>query len=422
MFPVAEIGIAILRMIPMLLVDPRMAIVFWLVVILVGIQYRRLALLEQSLYGVAKNSPVAQTVGAVVQGIAGGVFGSFLLVLLGVTVAGLGAGYLLLVALLLMTIHPRFMCFSYAGGLISISSLLFGFPDVNVPAVIALVAVLHVVESFLILFTGHLGATPMNIKNNAGKTVGGFALQRFWPVPVILLVLVGLPNGELPPGSINMPDWWPLIKPEEALPEAENILYVMFPVAAALGYSDVAVTCRPREKTLRSSLWLAAYSVSLLVVGVLSSAGWIYQFLAAVYAALGHEAVVLLGRRGQMDGRPYFTAPQQGVRVMDLVPGAPAERAGLGKGDVVVEVNGEEVGGPAHLTQLLAEAGGTAWLTVRRNGKPQAHRLVGKGRTLLDFGFIPVPSEDAQNYVEFRHQGFFQRLLGRLTNRGRNGG
>ena len=56
-----------------------------------------------------------------------------------------------------------------------------------------------------------------------------------------------------------MPDWWPLIK-SNLLADTENILYVMVPVIAGLGYGDITLTTHPRKKAdILLSFWL--YSV-----------------------------------------------------------------------------------------------------------------------------------------------------------------
>ncbi|RYD07115.1 hypothetical protein N752_00605 [Desulforamulus aquiferis] len=115
---------------------------------------------------------------------AGGVIASYLMLVIGLTLSGSGLLYLWPLAILLMLIDARFLCFAYAGGILAFSSLVFGWPNVSVPQVLGLVAILHMVEAFLIYVSGHQGAVPTFIKNTEGKVVGGFALQKFWPIPL----------------------------------------------------------------------------------------------------------------------------------------------------------------------------------------------------------------------------------------------
>ncbi len=65
---------------------------------------------------------------------------------------------------------------------------------------------------------------------------------------------------------------------------------------------------------------------------------------------------------------------RKGAVVADLVPGGPAERAGLRQGDVVVTVNGHPVSSPSEMTREVAKtaAGEIAHLDVYRDGRERA--------------------------------------------------
>ena len=62
---------------------------------------------------------------------------------------------------------------------------------------------------------------------------------------------------------------------------------------------------------------------------------------------------------------------QQGALVASVVPGSPADRAGVETGDVIVRMNGEDLDDFKDLPKLVAkaEAGSEATLEVRRQGK-----------------------------------------------------
>lgn len=204
---------AVLRSLPQMVIDPNTAVLFWLVVFLVLTQYKRIAMTEEKMWGVVKNGPVHQTVLSLIFGFVGGLVASFLMVFVGVSLSNSGIAYLWPVAMLLFLISPRFLCFSYAGGLISLAYLITGFPKVYVPGIMSLVAILHITESLLIAMSGASCASPLYIKRDEDEIVGGFGLQRFWPVPLIALLFVGGPEVAGPHDLIPMPDWWPLVSP-----------------------------------------------------------------------------------------------------------------------------------------------------------------------------------------------------------------
>jgi serine protease Do len=69
----------------------------------------------------------------------------------------------------------------------------------------------------------------------------------------------------------------------------------------------------------------------------------------------------------------YGLKGKSGAMVADVVPGDPADRAGIRPKDIITEVNGKAVTNSHDLTNLAAnlQVGETAGVTVLRNGKPQ---------------------------------------------------
>lgn len=393
--------------IPYLVLHPKSAFLFWVVVIFVAMQYGRVGLVEKRLYGVCKNDPMRQTITAVLQGIAGGLIGSLLMVFLGVTVTGNGLLLLLPLALFLMLVSPRLGCYSYAGGLVSLSNLVFGYPQINVPGVMGLVAVLHAVESILISIGGSEGATPLHVRNRDGDSVGAFGVQRFWPVPIVLLAI----TTEVAQGQYErMPDWWPLFRPPVPYQGMEDLFYVMIPVVGILGYSDLAITLRPERKRRLTGRNLALYSMALLALSVFASRVRVLEWLSAVFGIAGHEAVIFFGSRREMRGKPFFRSPQRGAMVLDVIPGTPASRMDLRGGDIILEIEGEKVDSRKEAERVLSAPGwGFEFLVSRAGG-----RLHLQGRRRFDdepWGIVLAPEPDDPVMVEFRKGGMLLSLL-----------
>lgn len=84
---------------------------------------------------------------------------------------------------------------------------------------------------------------------------------------------------------------------------------------------------------------------------------------------------------------------ETGVLVRDVLPGSPAERAGLASGDVIVTVDGKTVGRPSDVVRLVSsrQAGDRLSLAVMRGG---ADRLF--GATL-----VPRPEMDELLQAQF---------------------
>ncbi|MBM7853661.1 hypothetical protein JOC37_000026 [Desulfohalotomaculum tongense] len=376
---------------------------FYLVVALVALQYRRMLKLRQKFFGFEHGRWWPDALQATGFGLLGGLLGSFLMLFVGLTLSGSGLQYIWPLAVLLMLIDARFLCFAYAGGILALSKIIFGWPAVSVPQVLGLVAILHMVESVLIYFSGHLGAVPAYIKVGANRLVGGFALQRFWPIPVVALVVVG--QGDLVQTGIEMPEWWPLIKPEITA-HRDTLIYSLFPVVAGLGYGDIAAARKPREKSRLSAKYLALYSVVLLILAVLSDRYTAVALAAALFSPLGHEAVIYLNKKLELANKPIYVPAEQGVRVLDVVPGTAAWAAGLRSGDVILTFNGIPVYNKAYLEYMLQQNLGLAEISFT-SGQRQLYR-----RELVNltpgtpFGILPVPEGGERSYMEFTGAGF----------------
>lgn len=357
MLPWRELVVVIFQALAQAVINP----LFWVVVIFIGWQYRRLLETRRQLFGVGSQQVWKPTLVAAVQGIVGGLVGSLLMVMAGISLSHIGVGYLWALALVLMLISPHLLCFSYSGGIIATFSLIFGVPPIDVPQLMGLVAVLHMVESVLIRFSGHLGAIPVYAQAENGQVVGAFNLQRLWPIPIAGLVLASGVN--LPPDSmVAMPNWWPLIRP--TLENPGQGVYLLLPVIAALGYGDLALAHTPNQKRRSSAISLAAFSFILLALSVLASYIHKLAILPALFAPLGHEFIIRRGQAVEMQGKPIYVPPRRGVRVLDALEGLPAHAAGIRSGDVVIEVNGIQVNSRADLEARLGETTGRIHLQI----------------------------------------------------------
>jgi hypothetical protein len=370
---------------------------FWLVVLLVALQYQRMASVRESFFGLKTRRVWSDTLIATGYGIGGGLAGSLLIVFVGLSLSGSSLLYLWPVAILLMLINARFLCFAYAGGVLALTNLIFGFPALNIAQVLALVAILHMVESVLILVSGHLGAVPAYFKDRSGRVVGGFTLQKIWPIPIVVLGVVGQ---SVAPEGVNMPQWWPLLKPV-GIENLERLVYGLFPVVAGLGYGDLAIARNPWQKSKLSALYLGLYSVVLLLLSVLAQSSRPVALLAALFSPLGHELVIYIGRRLEFKDQPVYVPDQRGMRVLDVVVDTPAWQAGIRSGDIILALNGLPVSGRAGMENALAKG---LWSVEVEflHGREQSYRRevsppVKPGRT---FGVLPVPESGEEAYME----------------------
>jgi hypothetical protein len=425
------------------------------VTLLVFVQYRRVARMEEKLFGRRINNVWTQAAVSLGLGIIGGFFASTLLLLMGLSLEQIGLAFIWPVAILLFLIHPRFLCFSYAGGIIAsavllLRALLPHFPglagyrlttsllEIHIPAVLVLVALLHLIEALLIYIGGHWGSSPLYLKRPGGEVVGGFSLQRFWPLPLVALLVAVVLQAES--AGVSMPEWWPVIKSTLQPGAGETLQYLAIPVAAGLGYADLALSSTPRRKSIASSRHLAVYS--LVLFGLAVAAEYFPQFTlpGVLTAPLGHELLIFYSNRREFSREPLYRSAVQGVRLLMVIPGSAAARAGLREGDDILKVNGMPVLDQRDLLDkiaasyfmvLLEGTRGSGSFTAVLNKKhavetvspprlPDSPSPARPPRPPLhrgaDLGLIPVPSPASSIYVVTRRPaplGWLRRLPGR---------
>lgn len=390
---------------------------FWVVLLIVSFQYRQMQKGRLAMFGVAGSPLGRQVMWAMLYGTVGGLMGSLVLTLVGVNIERMGFQYIWPLAIGLALVNMRFLCFAYAGGIVAVCSALTGWPDVDVPQVLALVAALHVTESVLIAISGRYGSMPVILKHG-GRLVGAFNLQNFWPLPLVVLSTVAMPAGALPEGVFHTPDWWPLLPLGIDPPAGSEWVYVMMPVVAALGYTDIAVSSRPEVRRRRSALSLALYSLSLLGMALLAAKFAWLKLPAALLSPLGHEYLVRRDNRQEMAGTPIYVPPERGVMVLDTIAGGIAHQAGVRTGDIILDLSGIPTNRGGELAYAIDWAPPLFEMTLLREG--QKFGVNGRfppGPRLL--GLILVPEGHESYYVTLSEGsgGPLSRLFRRFSGR-----
>lgn len=447
-----EIGQIFLMTFSLALVMP----IFWIVLFLVFLQYRRQAGIEEKLYGRVINPLPRQLLTSLGLGAVGGFVASIVLVILGLSLEQIGLYFIWPVALLLLLINPRYLCFSYAGGIVAAAVLLIrhlvlpfvpaleetiifeSLLKIHIPALLVLIGLLHLVEAMLIYIGGHWGSSPIYLKQDSGKVVGAFSLQRFWPLPLVALLVSLVPQADIV--GVSMPDWWPILQSVLQPGEGQSLQYMVIPVAAGLGYADLALAGTPRARSRYSAQWLALYSVVLLIIAVGSEFLPLLVWPGVIFAPIGHELLILYGKKSEETAEPLFATDGQGVKIMMVLPGSAAAKAGLEQGDIIEKVNSLEITGNRALLESIEESYFMVLLQGNRMGQPlslvlnkryaesnekagsfQSHLKQSSSGYLLHrsvaLGFIPVPPEDSPVYLQMKKsssQNLFKRLFAGL--------
>ncbi|HQE65862.1 MAG TPA: PDZ domain-containing protein [Bacillota bacterium] len=405
---------------------------FWIILLVVIAVYRKNSDIEAKMLGSSYELHY-KVAGSLFVGMAAGLIGSLIVMLMGICIEDYtrsgggslieGITYIWVVAILLSLINPRYLCFSYAGGIIALMSLVFGFPSVNVPGLMALIGVLHLVESLLIWMDGSSYSVPLFLRRKDGKTIGGYMMNKIWPIPLVAFaVILGNETGGVSIGGvIDMPGWWPFLK-HTAAGSSQGLAYLPLVVPVVLGYGDMAVTRTPQQKCRSSALRLASYSLVLIILSVIASKLRLFAFAAAIFAPAAHEMLIQYGVKEEEEGKPYFTNKETGLRVLYVEKDSIAGKMGIVPGDTILSINGMALLSGKQLAEFLAARPVFIWVEFEKyEGKAVTAEYSDYRNRIGDLGILVVP-HNAELYYEInRGSSLAKRLIKRFySNRNRD--
>jgi hypothetical protein len=381
---------------------------YYLAVLLIILQYMRQTRLERKLFYVRLHAWPGELGRTLLAGLAVGFLISCAGLFLGVSVTGQAVLWMWGAAVALSLIRVRYLCFAYGVGLLGVLQWVLGWTPLakrddwvgslagsldklDIPGLLLLVALMHLAEAMLVRMQGARFATPLFLEGKRGKLIGAYALQRYWPVPMLLLVPAAggggadaaLPWQTLLGGALEAGSW------------------TMIGLPMMLGFTELTSTMLPEAKARSASQWLFLYGIAALGMAVLAALWSPFAVVAAVCAALLHEGLILVSRLREAGSSPMYVHDERGLRVLAVIPGTPAEAMGILTGEVLHKVNGMRVRTKEELHQALHINSAFCKLEVlNRDGQLkflQRARFAGEHHQL---GVVLAPDEKAGFYAE----------------------
>lgn len=203
-----------------------------------------------------------------------------------------------------------------------------------------LLALLLMVEGFLIMKNGSKGTSPKLIIGKRGLVVGIHEVKRLWMVPVFLVV---------PGESITSAfEWWPLFSFGE-----QSYAFILVPFA--IGFYQQIKGMLPSESVKNVGKKVLQLG---LVLTPLSLIGYWLPLASVVIVALAFIGREIIAIRQRMieDNLPfYFSMKNKGVMILGILPQSPAADMGLKVGELIVKVNGAPVQDEESFYQALQQ-------------------------------------------------------------------
>lgn len=414
--------------------QPYFALILFVIALVLYRQNKKTTVMQKMIIGNEVDSAFELTISQIVIGIFAGCAASILLSCMGIVFDENSAVDLIfLISVVLMIWSPRFICFSYSGALLGLTSLVLhwtsvfiknpqiDFLKIDVPALMTLVAVLHLVEGVLVLADGRRGAIPV-FTNRDDKIIGGFALQRYWALPIALLLIIH-DKSILQMGSqVATPDWWPILKGGWTQEMLRDALITIIPFYGMIGYSSITFTKNKLEKTAISGLSIILYSILLFIFARLSVGSTAFQIFVLLFAPAAHEAMLNIQKGIEIKGKPRYISDDNGIMVLDVAPNSPAYKMGIKSGDLLIEVNNKKIANEEDVLSAIYEASSFIWLKVKKVAGNIEEVSFNRMNEETKFGAILVPRGMPKDSMVIKlDESKFQEILDRVKKKDKNG-
>ncbi len=354
--------------------------IYLLMVFFVYLQYRRMHKVERAAFGVKISLPWRQWFISVIAGLIASLMISTILSLSHQSIPTSTVLWVWGLTLLFAIIDTRLTCISYSTAVLGVLqplALLLINHGVKLPfflqtlaatqllVLLFITGLAHVMEGILIHFFGYRGASPLFVESRRGQIVGGFVLQKFWPLPVML---------------------------------SSGGLVTPFPIL--VGFSDITLGQIPKRAVERTWWMVCLFGLITLVLYAVAVYQPNFAFIAAILVGLLHEVMYKSVRARDVFATPIFVRPNRGVRVLATLPFSPAKKMGLTAGDTIVKVGGMAVNSPYDIHFAIDQ--NPAYVKLEVLDLRGELRFMGTPVFTKDphqIGIIAVPDEHAREYA-----------------------
>lgn len=354
-----------LRSVATAIVEPLHALMLIIIGVVFYVKNRRVAIMQKMTIGESLDSPLELTLSQIVLGIVAGAIGSIILTILGITFSkNSGVEFVFMASILLMFYRPRFVCFSYSGSILGALSIIINliskiigqksFLNIDILSLVSFVAIIHIIEGLLVMIDGSRGAVPVFTKRE-DKIIGGFSLNRYWALPIAVIIIFGGEGSLVSSVAIDTPNWWPLINRSRTLAILATAAISSIPFYGMVGYNSVTFTTEKRRKAIYSGISILIYGISLLAIAQIANFGIIGQVIVVIYTPLAHEFMLKIQRDKENKKSFLYVSDDEGISVLEVAPSSPAFEVGIRRGDKILEINGQKIESEGEIFKIVRE-------------------------------------------------------------------
>jgi hypothetical protein len=419
-----------LRSIAYALTEPYLLIVLVILAFVLHRKNTQTVAMQKMIIGEKVNSSFELTISQIVIGIFAGTLASIIMSYLGIVFDQSSAVDLVFLAsIVFMFFNPRFICFSYSGSIIGLLSVFlamassyFKIPDldflnIDVVSLMSMIAVLHFIEGILVMIDGKTGSIPIFTSKN-GKIIGGFALKRYWIIPIAIFLAIQTKSISYYSWQVvSMPSWWPVLKGQTLSGILNNVVLILMPFYAVVGYSSVTFTKNTRQKSFMSGIIIMTYAVVIFILAQLASVNLFFKIFVLIMAPVAHEGMRIIQTYFETTGTPKYISSSDGIMVLAVAPNSPAHEMGIKSGDLLVEINNIKVESEDKIIEILNECSNFIWLKVKRVTGDFEQLTYNKMNSEKRLGIVFVPRNVPKNSMVVKlNKNKFSDILDKIKN------
>lgn len=204
--------------------------------------------------------------------------------------------------------------------------------------VVLIAGALVFVEGKIIDKAAAQAGSPRLHKSGRGLKAAAYISKRLWLLPILLVV----------PGSLldSYAPYWPQLPIGES-----NFSLILFPVV--FGFIGRSQRTLPVYLYPLISKAVTTLGISIIVVGLGALIWQPLAVVALVGGVIGRMAIAVHFALKERSGNYAVTPQPQGVMIVDVLPGSPADKMGLLRGEVIRKVNGIAISNESELYEAI---------------------------------------------------------------------
>ncbi|MBS4174110.1 PDZ domain-containing protein [Bacillus sp. FJAT-49736] len=198
----------------------------------------------------------------------------------------------------------------------------------SLSGLVILLGLLLIAEGILMIRGGYKESSPKYRKSRRGLTVGAFRTKRIWMIPMFCF---------LPAGPLTAPfSWWPTL-------DFGTHSYSLILVPFIIGFQQQVQSTLPQiavKKLGKQVLWIGIVTVCMAAGGLWIS---ILSLIGTAFAIISRGFISYRHRVREGANPYYFTPRDNGLIILTVIPGSPADKLSLKTGEVIHKCNGHLV-------------------------------------------------------------------------------